>query len=328
MKEHLPFCSIVVLNWNGREHLEECFSSLSGINYPKDCYETIMVDNASSDDSIDFVKKRFPWVNVLALDKNYGYAEGNNRGIATSKGEFVLILNNDVRVDKDFLIELMKVMIQDDRVAVCGSKILDYKNPKMIQYAGARLDVTGAPYHIGAGEIDCGQYDEIKDAFYAFGCSALYRKSALNGLKVWYDPSFFINCEETDLCWRLKYLGYKVLYVPKSFIYHKGGVSTSKIGGMATYYLYRNKIWMFKKNLRPPLRQAILSLVCIRMFFIILYRMLCGQWTYGFEVFRHIFDKKESDVDMSKISFRRQLAYLSPPIIEKYVQFLTKKRDI
>ena len=144
-------------------------------------------------------------------------------------------------------------------------------------------------------------------------------------LKVWYDPDFFINFEETDLCWRLHYLGHKVLYIPKSVVYHKGGASTSKAGSIMTYYLYRNKIWTFKKNLRPPLRQMMLSLVCTRMFFIILYRMLRGQWKYGFKVFGHVFDKKESDVDMSAISFRKQLSFLSLPSFGKYVKFFAKK---
>ena len=152
MEDILPFCSIVVLNWNGREHLEECFSSLSEINYPKGSYEVIMVDNGSSDDSIDFVKKKFPWVRILALDKNYGFAEGNNRGMKEAKGDYILVLGNDLKVDKNFLVELVKPMLQDDKIAVCGSKILDYKNPKMIQYAGATLDITGAPNHRGSGK--------------------------------------------------------------------------------------------------------------------------------------------------------------------------------
>lgn len=314
----------MVLNWDGKEHLKDCFESLNRINYPKNSYEVIMVDNGSTDDSIEYVKKAFPWVRILALDKNYGFAEGNNKGIEISKGEYVLILNNDVKVDKNFLSELVKVMLERPDAAVCGSKIMDFKNPQMLQYAGAYLDITGTPYHKGSGEIDRGQYDKIEEVFYALDCSALYSMSALKKLKYIYDPTFFFNAEETDLCWRLKYLGYKALYVPKSVIYHKGAMTSSKKGTIMTYYLYRNKIWMFKKNLKPPLRQMILALVCARTFCIITYRILRGRWKYGFSVFKHVFDKIESDVDMSKVSFREQLSCLSLPIISKYVQFLTK----
>ena len=320
-----PYCSIIVLNYNGKEHLEECFSSILKINYPKDRYEIIMVDNGSSDGSVEFVKRVYPNVKILPLEKNYGFAEGNNKGIAASKGEYVLILSNDLKVDKDFLVELVKIMLERPDVAMCGSKILDYNNPKMIQFAGAYLDITGAPYHVGSGEIDRGQYEDVKEYFYALDCSALLRKSAISKLKYCYDPTFFFNVEETDLCWRLRYIGYKTLYVPKSIVYHKGLMTSSKLGTIMTYYLYRNKIWMFKKNLRPPLRQIILTLVCARMFFVISYRILRGRWKYGYSVFKHVFDNVESDVNMSKISFREQLSHLSLPIIRKYVKFLTNK---
>jgi hypothetical protein len=320
----LPKCSVIVLNWNGKEHLDECFSSVLACNYPQEKLEVIMVDNASTDGSVEFVKANFPAVRVLALDKNYGFSVGNNRGVEISTGDYVLILNNDLKVDKDWLVELMKVMLADESIAVCGSKVMDYRNPKMIQYAGAYLDITGAPYHVGSGETDRGQYDQVKEVFYALDCSALYRRSAISKLKYFYDPTFFFNCEETDLCWRLKYLGYKVLYVPKSVVFHKGGASSSKAATLMTYYLYRNKIWMFKKNLRPPLRQILLSLVMARTFAVILYRMLLGQWKFGFKVLKHAFDKVEPGVDMSKISFRQQLVYLSPPLLGKYLQYLTK----
>lgn len=326
MKKEMPFCSIVVLNYNGKEHLEECFSSIREINYPKDRYETIMVDNASKDGSIGFVKKEFPWVKILALDKNYGFTEGNNRGMAESKGKYVVVLNNDLKVDENWLLELVKVAESDKKIAACGSKVLDYKDPRIIQYAGAYLDILGSPYHRGLGEIDNGQYEKAEEVFYALDCSTLYRKEALQSLKYWYDPSFFIQCEETDLCWRLKYKGWKIVYVPKSFIYHKGGASTSKEGGIMTFYLYRNKLWMFRKNLRAPLKQAILFLVCTRMFFTILYRMLSGKWEYGFSVFRHLFDKINPDIDMTKIPLRKQLSMLSPPIISKYVQYFTGRK--
>src|SRR3990170_8146316 len=122
----LPLCSIVALNYNGKEHLEECFNSIREMNYPKSRYELIMVDNGSKDNSVNFARKKFPWVKILKLDKNYGFAEGNNRGMEVARGKYVIILNNDTKVDKNFLLELVKVAENNKKIAACGAKILDY----------------------------------------------------------------------------------------------------------------------------------------------------------------------------------------------------------
>jgi hypothetical protein len=328
MQENTPLCSIVTLNYNGKAHLDDCFNSIRKLSYPKSRYEVIMVDNASTDGSADYVEKNFPEVRVLRLEKNYGNAEGANKGFEAAKGDCLVILDNDTKVDKEWLTELVKTAMKDEKTGICGSKVMDFRDPNIIQFAGGYLDVLGSPFHRGAGERDSGQYDREEEIFYAMGCSLLIKRQVLNKLKYFFDPTYFAYYEETDLCWRIKYLGYKVVFSPKSVLWHKGGATASKMGNLMIFYMYRNKIWTYKKNLSPPLRQLILALVSVRMFFTILYRMAGGKWEYGFKVFRNLFDKKESDVDMSKVSMWRQLRMLSPPILTKYTQYFSEKKRL
>jgi len=326
----LPFCSIIVLNYNGKELLKDCFSSLRRINYPKERYEVIMVDNGSEDNSIEYVKKNFPWVKILALDKNYGFAEGNNKGINVAKGEYIVFLNNDTKVDKNWLIELVKVASSDEKIGIVGSKVLNFYNPKIIEYAGGYLDILGSPFHRGLNEIDKGQYDRIEEVFYVLGSSLLIKRNVLKKLKYCFDPSYFLYFEETDLCWRVKLLGYKVVYVPSSIVFHKGGVTASKLKEKAIYYLYKNKILSFKKNLRAPLRQLILLLVVLRMFLTIIYRMLKREWKYGIYVFKYLFSSVSTDINLQRIPLKKQLSVLSPPILSKYSQYFSglKKKNL
>ena len=309
----LPFCSIVILNYNGKHHLKECLTSLRNINYPKERYEVILVDNNSCDGSVEYVRKNFPWVKILKLDKNYGAAEGRNKAIEyLKKGEekidYIVFLDNDTKVEKNWLIELVKVAQKDEKIAVCGSKVLFY-NTNIIQYAGAQMDISGGLIQ-GEGEIDNGQYEIVKDVFYAPSCSMLVKFSVLEYFKKCFDPKFFIYFEENDFCWRLKLLGYKIVYVPTSVIYHKSSAFSQK-NEKSDYLMFRNKIWSFKKNLRFPLKHVILFLVSLRILATILFLMIKGKWHTGPLVLKHLFDKINNDIDMKKISLKRQLKVFS-----------------
>jgi len=319
--EKYPFCSILIANFNGKHHLTDCLTSLMKLKYPKDKIEIIIIDNGSTDSSVEFVKNNFPKATILQLNKNYGFAESNNKGIKIAKGDFIIILDNDTKVDEKWLIELVKVALSDKKIGICGSKVLDFNNPQIIQYSGGYLDILGSPYHRGLGELDKKKYDKIEEVFYAFGCSMLIKKEILSQLEYFFDPSYFAYFEETDLCWRIKYLGYKVVYVPTSIVLHKSGATSKKMGDLMILYLYRNKIWTFKKNLRMPLKQIILLFVSVRVVFAILYRILTKKWKYGIYVFKFLFTNKKSDVDLKKISLKKQLATLSLPILSKYSQY-------
>ncbi len=321
----MPFCSIIIVNWNGKRLLKDCLSSLENIDYPNDSYEIILADNGSSDGSAAFVKKNFPSVKILKLDKNYGFAGGNNKGIEKAKGEYIVFLNNDTRVDKKWLMALAISAQKNVDVGICSSKVLDF-NGGRLQYAGGYLDILGSSYFRGLGEEDKGQYDKETEISSAFGCSMLAKRELLNKLKYCFDPRFFAYYEETDLCWRAKLLEYRIMYVPGSVVFHKGAATSSRMKDEMMLYLYRNKLWTFKKNLSFPVKQIILFPVSFRMFFTILFRIFRGEWRYGFSIFKYLFTKMDSDIDLRKVPISRQLSMLSLPILAKYTQSFKNKK--
>lgn len=295
-REKLPFCSILVLNYNGKKYLEDCFNSLRKINYPKSRYEVIMIDNASVDDSVKFVKKRFPWVKVLKLDKNYGFDEGYNRGIKIAKGKYIVILNNDTKVDKNWLIELVKVANMDKKIGICGSKIVD---EKIGDVGEGYINILGVAYQKSS--------DRVKECFFTNDCSMLIKKEVVKKMGKVYDSSYFIYFEEIDVCWRARLLGYKVLFVPQSIVYHLGAATASRMGNIMNFYHYRNKIWTFKKNSRFPLTQLFMVPISITALFMILYLSVTKKWGHGIRVLKYIFSKKEKTPNINRISLKDQL---------------------
>ena len=223
MNNASPFVSIIVLNYNGILFLDECFSSLLQINYPKSCYEVIMVDNGSIDCSVEYVKKNFPSVKILALNRNYGYTGGNNRGVRIAKGDFVVFLNNDTVVDKEWLRELVNVMLLDEKIAICGSKVIFMDKLDHVQYSGGFLNLLGStlfyPFH--------GQ--ESNRDFYLVGsiCGASFlMRKVIFEMIGGFDEDFFMYSEENDLCLRAWIYGYRVAYAPSSVVYHFAGGSS------------------------------------------------------------------------------------------------------
>jgi len=292
-----PFCSILVINYNGKKYLEDCFDSLRRINYPKSRYEVIMIDNASADNSIKFVIKKFPWVKVLKLDKNYGFGGGCNKGIEMAKGEYFVIINNDIHVDKEWLIELTKVARSGKKIGICGSKIVEFGGG-----AGGegRLSIFGVPTYFS-------KHNELEECFWVSDCSMLIKKEVVDNMGELYDPSYFMYFEEVDTCWRARLLGYNVFYVPSSIVYHLGSATASKMGNIMKFYHYRNKIWTFKKNSRFPLTQLFMVPIFISTFFMILYFTATKKWNYGISVLKYVFSKKEKTPGINRISLKDQL---------------------
>lgn len=290
-------CSIVVLNYNGKEHLDACLGSLGRINYPKSRYEVILVDNGSVDGSVEFVRRRFRRVRVLALGKNYGFDEGNNRGIRAAKGEYIVIMNNDTRVAKEWLSELVKVANSDRRIGVCGSKIVD---PQGRAGGEGYLSLLGVPTFLSRSSVP-------KECFWVSDCSSLIKREVVRKLGRVYDPEFFAYFEEVDVCWRVRMLGYKVVYAPGSVIFHKESATSSKAGLIRKYWHYRNKIWTFRKNTRPPLTQIVMVPILVSTLLTSVYLSLTGGWEYGITVLKHAFDRKEKSRGLERVSLKEQL---------------------
>lgn len=225
-------------------------------NTPPDVADIIVADNGSTDNSLEVLSTEFPSVKVIALDTNYGFAEGYNRAIAGIKGyEYVVLLNSDVAPDKGWLPPLLNLMQQNHDIGACQPKIHSVDNPNQFEYAGAAggfLDRNGYPYCRGrifsTVEKDNGQYDDTIEVDWASGACLLIRRDLYlkaGGL----DASFFAHMEEIDLCWRLWRLGYKVCAVGSASVKHLGGGSLPMGSPRKTYLNFRNNLLLLRKNL-------------------------------------------------------------------------------
>jgi len=242
-----PKVAVLVLNFNGKRHLENCFSSLKSQSYPR--YDVYLVDNASSDDSIDYVRRNLPFVKVIALEKNYGFAEAYNKAIQSVDFEYVALLNNDTSVHYDWLMELVKAILHDDRIVACGSKILFDRDTSKVNHAGGKLTPLGGGFDIGLFEKDSELYSRMRYVGCVCGAAMLIRTKVfliIGG----FDSDFFAYFEDVDFCWRAWLYGLKILYVPSSVVYHKfGGTWGSKISPKRMFLGERNRLLTAFKNL-------------------------------------------------------------------------------
>jgi GT2 family glycosyltransferase len=264
VNNNLPFTSIIVVNYNGKHFLGECFSSLENLEYPRDKFEVILVDNASTDDSVQYVKENFSWINILQLDKNYGFCKPNNDAVKIANGEYVVFLNNDTAVTKEWLLELVKGALSEKQVASCASKMLYYDRQDVINTAGGKITIIGGGFYKGYGAKDGPEYS--RPEYTGFGCGAgVLVKKKLFQYVGGFDEDYFASCEENDLGWKLWLYGYKVLYVPTAVMYHKeSGTfgSRSTFESIKVYFITRNRLYNIVKNLeaRNVIRALFISL--------------------------------------------------------------------
>ncbi len=249
----LPLVSIVLLNWNGKEHLRTFLPSVLASTYANK--RVIVADNGSTDDSIIFLKQNFPQVELLISPFNEGFAKGYNTALRQVKSDFYVLLNNDVEVTPGWIEPIIELMEADKDIAVCQPKLLDYNNRLQFEYAGACggwIDTLGYPFARGRVfeqlEEDQGQYQTAQACFWASGASMFVRADIFNkvgGL----DEYFFAHQEEIDFCWRIQLAGYKVYIEPRSVVYHLGGGTLSKGNRLKNYLNFRNNLVMLAKNL-------------------------------------------------------------------------------
>lgn len=248
-----PSVAIVILNWNGRNWLEQFLPSVVLSNYPN--LQIIVGDNASTDDSVSFLKTNYPQVAVLENDNNYGFAGGYNKILERVDAAYYVLLNSDVEVPTDWIKPVIDLMESDDLIAVAQPKIKWQKDKTQFEYAGAAggfLDMHAYPFCRGRifneVETDCGQYNTNVDIFWASG-AAFFIKSkawkAVGGL----DADLFAHMEEIDLCWRLKNLGYRVVACADAEVYHVGGGTLNANNPYKTYLNFRNNLIIMQKNL-------------------------------------------------------------------------------
>ena len=324
-----PLVSVVILNWNGRAHLGKCLVSLGKATYKP--FELIVVDNNSTDDSVFFIKQKFPHVRIIVNAINRGYSGGNNDGIAASRGKYICILNNDTEVEKHFLEPLVTAMEADRSVGCVQPKLVYGDDHNLLNAVGSYLTSTGFLYHYGYRKFaNTLQYNQRLTIYSAKGAAMLLRKSALDQIGI-FDEDFFIYFEETDLCHRLWLSGYKVIYEPQSVIYHYEAVDTHKqmTNDFIMYLSYRNRIFSFIKNLSCSSMLRLFPVLCV--FYVISFAL------YPAAVFRAIMStlwglpkilkKRRAVQAQRKISdsVLFQTIWRDPPVLYYYYLFKSLK---
>lgn len=217
--------------------------------------EIIVADNASTDDSVAYVRQHFPSVKIIQLEKNFGFAGGYNQAIKQITSEYIVLINQDVAVTENWLSPMLEMMERDEQIGAIQPRIRSHLQRSHFEYAGAGggwIDRFGYTFCRGrvfdAIEEDTNQYNTPAEIFWASGACMLTRKKTyetLGGL----DEDFFSHMEEIDLCWRMKNRGYKIMYCPDSVVYHLGGGSLPQGNPFKTYLNYRNNLIMLTKNL-------------------------------------------------------------------------------
>lgn len=242
--------AIIIVNWNGLEHLKLCLPSLAKQSYPTT--KIYIVDNNSSDDSMAYVKQEFPEVECIQTGKNLGFAGGNNVGMeaALKAGhDYLFLLNNDTTVKSNIIRALVDYMETHPRVGIAQPKLLLMDHPDRLDSCGSWLTWTGFPKHFGVEEEDGPMYDKIQPMFTIKGAAMIIRRQTLESIGL-FDDNFFAYFEETDLCWRAWLRGWRVMYAPVSTVYHKMGGSTAKIGSPTiNFHSFKNRIMSMLKNL-------------------------------------------------------------------------------
>ncbi|WP_308993608.1 glycosyltransferase family 2 protein [Mariniflexile litorale] len=253
--------AIVILNWNGKKLLEQFLPSV--IKHSKEA-TVYVADNASTDDSVSFLKTTYPLIDIIQNTTNGGYAKGYNDALKDIEADIFCLLNSDVEVTKNWLPPIIETFTNEFNTAIIQPKLLDFNKRDYFEYAGAAggfIDKYGYPYCRGrifnTIEKDNGQYNDTSEIFWASGACLFIRKQVfneINGL----DEAFFAHMEEIDLCWRAKNLGYSIKYVGQSTIYHVGGATLSNSNPQKTFLNFRNSLYTLTKNAKGNILLIIL----------------------------------------------------------------------
>ena len=255
--------SVVILNWNGRRHLERYLPSV--VAHTAGDAEVVVADNGSTDDSLQWLRLTHPDVRVIRLDRNYGFAGGYNRALKEVDSEYVLLLNSDVEVTAGWWQPLVEVLDKESDVAAVAPKLLADMERTKFEYAGASggfIDYLGYPFCRGRilsnVETDSGQYDDRRDIFWASGAALCCRREVFETLGG-FDDDFFAHMEEIDLQWRMQLSGWRIVVEPKSVVYHLGG-GTLPASSRKIFLNHRNNLAMLFKC-ASPMQRAVVAVV-------------------------------------------------------------------
>jgi len=235
-----PLISVVVLNWNGGHIIEECLKSLQAQTYRP--LEIIVVDNASTDESVNLIKMGFPDIKLIVNEINLGFGAGNNVGIRVARGKYIMVLNNDARLDPNCIEELKRSIEKDQKYGASASKILLDGERDLLDAAGITICKDGLS--IGRGRLErTDRYPIEEEVFFASGCACLFRREMLDDIGL-FDEDFFAYGDDTDMGWRAQFAGWSCIYNPRAIVYHSHSASSSDYSPFKAFLVERNRIWV------------------------------------------------------------------------------------
>jgi GT2 family glycosyltransferase len=246
-----PRVAVVILNFNGKQLLQKFLPAIIQYSLNATVY---IADNASSDDSVSYLKEHYPAIKLIELKENYGFAKGYNEALKQVDADYFVLLNSDVEVTPDWINPIISLMEADKTIAAAQPKILSYNAKDEFEYAGACggfIDKYGYPFCRGrifnTLEKDNGQYNYAIEIFWATGACMFVRAAVYKDLKG-FDDFYFAHMEEIDLCWRINNTGHKIMAVPQSVVYHVGGGTLDKLSPRKTFLNFRNSLLSLTKN--------------------------------------------------------------------------------
>ena len=288
---HTLKTSVVILNWNGCEMLRRFLPSV--VTHSMGSHREICVaDNGSTDESVSMLRREFPTVRLILLDRNYGFAEGYNRALEAVNAHYTVLLNSDVEVTAGWLDTLEQFMDAHPEAAACQPKLHSWHRKEPFEYAGAAggwIDAYGYPFCRGRllheVEEDRGQYNQVSPVFWATGAALFIRTHdyrQVGGL----DNAFFAHMEEIDLCWRLRARGRAIYCVPTSQVYHVGGGTLQKENPRKTFLNFRNNLLMLHKNLPEARLKPVMRIRTFLDYLAAAVYLLKGQWANARQVLK------------------------------------------
>ena len=262
----MSLVTVVIPNYNGFKFLKPCFDSL--MKQSMEDFEIIFVDNASADESVEYVKKEYPNVIIIVSDKNYGFSHAVNIGIKAANSPYVILLNNDTESDKDYIKNMYGAISSDDGIFSCSCKMINYNNRDIMDDAGDLYSIIGWQAQRGVGR-KVEKYNKQKNVFSSCAGAAIYNKKVFDEIG-YFDEEHFAYFEDIDIGYRARIFGYKNIYIPDAIVYHVGsGTSGSKYNEFKVKLSSRNSIYLIYKNM--PLLQIIFNFLPLLFGFFVKY---------------------------------------------------------
>jgi GT2 family glycosyltransferase len=285
-----PLISVIIPNWNGKHFLAECIDSLGEQTFRD--FETILVDNGSTDGSAEFSEERYGGIiRIIRNKENLGFTGGNNVGIRAAKGKYIVLLNNDTWAEPTWLEELVKATYLGRPVGMWGSKIYSYYRRDQIEAVGELIYWDGLSRSRGQYAQEQGQYEEMEEIFFPPGCGGMYRKVVFEEIGL-FDEDFFAYADDAEIGIRARLAGWKCVYVPRAVLYHKNSGSTGHYSPFKAFYVERNRFWITLKYFPLPLLYLSIFFTFYRFAFqgygALTHRGAAGKFTRNYSPFQLI----------------------------------------